>query len=289
MESVVKRTPLNALLLKIPLLCFVLTAVLPVLAQDVKPVPDMHFSYRISNGVKHISVKVSQREGNELRPVSNTIVNLSLRLRRKYNPLRGEGWMGNTMTNSEGLAEFTLTPQFYQLNGKEHEFDFIANIGTDPVFRDTETRIHISEPQISVEFAPGQNAQLLNIHFDRQVNKSLESFAGAVFDLLLTDSTGKTRFSEKALRCDNSGDLNITLQDSWRKNLQSGDKLVLRYTDPENDGYTERVISVPESMLASSYLAAVFSTQAAIYTGLILVAIVIVYTLLFGKAQTKTN
>ena len=217
-----------------------------------KITPDITISYSSVDGIKYIHVQVSAPEQDQLVPVPNMIVNLSLTKRRKYNPLRAEGWMGNRVTNSNGIAEFTLPEQAYKLRPDRHEFEFIANLGTDPLYRDTEARLKTRDVFFRFKFMPLEERSSVLVKLSRAQGKEEVVMPNADFELFLNDSVKEYKIGSGVWTSDEQGERTIVLEQDILDLITPGAFITAKYMDAANNGEVIVHQKLPDEMYTNT-------------------------------------
>ena len=213
-----------------------------------KITPNFKLSYKISDGKPSVKVELTYKEGKKFIPVSNIIVNLYLTEVRKFNPVTGEGWMGNLVTDDDGIVEFDLSDNFKRIKTGAHVFTFIASIGTDPKFENSSEQIVMNDVRI--------NLSSKTVDSLIQVTAKLSMFKDSVevpaakteMKLLIKRSFGALPFGEDNLSTDENGEVSGVLPNDIPGNADKTLTILAKYEDQENDGVIEVTKNIPWSI-----------------------------------------
>ncbi len=216
--------------------------------EATKITPNFKLSYKIIDGKPSIKVELSYKDGKKFIPVNNIIVNLYLSEVRKFNPVTGEGWMGNLVTDDDGVVEFDLSDNFKRIKTGAHVFNFIASIGTDPKFENSSEQITVNDVRISLSNSVADSLTTVVAKLS-MFKDSVESPAAKTeIKLLIKRTFGALPFGEENLSTDENGEVSGVLPKDIPGNNDKTITVAARYEDQENDGIIEVTKRIPWSV-----------------------------------------
>lgn len=230
-------------------LCLVTLYSINIYAQDdstsSKLPANMNLSYKITNGIKSIKVEISRKVDGKFIPVENLIVNLYLTEIKKYDPIIGDGWMGNLVTNEEGQAIFRFTDNFNKLMSKVHVFNFIATTSEDLRYEDMREEIIVNEALINLSFNTEDAVTIATARLTKFQDGAEVASPETEMKMLIKRTFGALPFGEDGLTTDENGEVLAEIPADLPGNANKTITVIARYDDEENNGVIEVSKDIP--------------------------------------------
>lgn len=218
----------------------------PAAAEKISP--SIKLSYKIHNGVKTVKVAVSYKEEKKFIPVGNIIVNLYLGEVKKFDKVSNDGWMGNLVTDDEGECVFMFPENFNKLKANVHSFNFIASIGSDPKYEDTQEEITVNDMNIKLSFV-NDSLTTVNAKLCKIQDSGMVPVPETEMKLLVKRTFGALPFGEDNLTTDADGLVSGVLPADLPGNANKSITIMARYEDQENEGIVEVSQDIPWKIL----------------------------------------
>ncbi len=209
----------------------------------------MNLSYKITNGIKSVKVEVTRKVDGKFIPVENLIVNLYLTEIKKYDPIVGDGWMGNLVTNEDGLATFKFTDNFNKLMSKVHVFNFIATTNEDLRYEDMQEEITVNEALINFTFNTEDAVTTVVAKLTKFQDGAEVASPETEMKMLIKRTFGMLPFGEDGLTTDENGEVSAEIPADLPGNANKTITVVARYDDEENNGIIEISKDIPWKIL----------------------------------------
>ncbi|MBI2967817.1 MAG: hypothetical protein HYY40_08395 [Bacteroidetes bacterium] len=210
----------------------------------------MNLSYKVSDGIRSVKVKVTRKEKRKTIAVDNlkSPVNLYLSEVKKHDPADGTGWIGNLFLDEKGEGIFELSANFTNLISGFHEYTFIAKSESDPVYEDAEESVTVTDAKIIMEYSGDDSIKtatgILSGWKDSAYvpvpDAELKLFIKRTFNPLLIGETGRVTDENGKL----SAGLPLDIPGNHNGTITIGAKI----DDHENFGTVEVTKDVPWSV-----------------------------------------
>ena len=209
----------------------------------------MNLSYKVVNGVKTVKVSVDTKVDGKRQPVSNLIVNLYLNEIKKYDTTTTTGWMGNVLTNADGVGEFKFTELFNERTKNIHEFHFIATSHEDLRYEDAEAETFIYDVFVKLDVTTEDSISTATATLVKLVDGKEVPIRDAEVKLFVARTFGVFPFGEEGAVTDSFGVISAEVPSDIIGTADKKLTIIARYDDPENDGKFESTQTIPWSVL----------------------------------------
>lgn len=209
----------------------------------------MNMSYKVVNGIKTIKVSVDTKVDGKRQPVSNLIVNLYLNEIKKYDTTTTTGWMGNVLTNADGVGEFKFTELFNERTKNIHEFHFIATSHEDLRYEDAEAETFIYDIFVKLNVTTEDSISTATATLIKLVDGKEVPIPDAEVKLFVARTFGVFPFGEEGAVTDSFGVITAEVPSDIIGTADKKLTIIARYDDPENDGKFESTQTIPWSVL----------------------------------------
>ncbi len=233
------------------LLIVLLLSALKVIAQSTeeKQSVSMSIKYEVINGIKKVKVNVDTKVDGKRISVKNLIVNLYLNEIKKYDTLTALGWMGNVVTNEDGIAEFTFTKTFNSRTKDLKEFHFLATSNSDLRYEDAEAETIISDVQINLSINNLDSTKSATIKLSKMIDGVQTPLAETEIKLFVDRTFGEFPFAEEGAMTDENGEYTAEIPSDIIGTSDGKLTIIARFEDPENDGKLEVSQTIPWTIL----------------------------------------
>jgi hypothetical protein len=209
----------------------------------------MSLSYKIVNGIKTLKVSVESRVDGKREPVENLIVNLYLNEVKKYDTTTTTGWMGNLLTNKEGVGEFKFTERFNELTKNMHEFHFLATSNSDLRYEDSEAETFIYDVFVKLDVVTEDSISTATATLTKFVDGVEVPLAETEIKLFVKRTFGLFPFGEEGAVTDENGQIVAEVPSDIIGFSDKTLTLIARYEDPDYDGKIEASQSIPWTVM----------------------------------------
>ena len=209
----------------------------------------MNMSYKVVNGIKTIKVSVDTKVDGKREPVSNLIVNLYLNEIKKYDTTTTTGWMGNVVTNSDGVGEFKFSELFNERTKNIHEFHFIATSHEDLRYEDAEAETYIYDIFLKLNVTTEDSISTATATLVKLVDGKEVPIPDAEVKLFAARTFGAFPFGEEGMTTDSFGVITAEVPNDIIGTADKKLTIIARYDDPENDGKFEATQTIPWTVL----------------------------------------
>jgi len=209
----------------------------------------MNMSYKVVNGIKTIKVSVDTKVDGKREPVSNLIVNLYLNEIKKYDTTTTTGWMGNVVTNKDGIGEFKFSELFNEKTKNIHEFHFIATSHEDLRYEDAEAETYIYDIFVKLDVTTEDSISTATATLVKLVDGKEVPIPDAEVKLFVARTFGVFPFGEEGAVTDSFGVITAEVPSDIIGTSDKKLTIIARYDDPENDGKFESTQTIPWSVL----------------------------------------
>lgn len=209
----------------------------------------MNMSYKVVNGIKTIKVSVDTKIDGKRQPVNNLIVNLYLNEIKKYDTTTTTGWMGNVLTNADGVGEFKFSELFNERTKNIHEFHFIATSHEDLRYEDAEAETFIYDVFVKLEVSTEDSISTATARLFQRVDGIEIPIPDAEVKLFVERTFGVFPFGEEGAVTDSFGVITAEVPSDIIGTADKKLTIIARYDDPENDGKFETTQTIPWSVL----------------------------------------
>lgn len=209
----------------------------------------MNLSYKIVNGIKTLKVTVETKVDGKREPVENLIVNLYLNEVKKYDTTTTTGWMGNLLTNKEGVGEFKFTERFNELTKNMHEFHFIATSNSDLRFEDSEAETYIYDVFVKLNVVTEDSISTATATLTKFVDGKEVPLPETEIKLFVKRSFGVFPFGEEGAVTDENGQITAEVPSDIIGFADKTLTLIARYDDPDYDGRIEATQTIPWTVM----------------------------------------
>jgi hypothetical protein len=210
--------------------------------------PSLKLSYKIIDGKKSVKVEVTKKEGKKYIPIEKIIVNLYNGEVKKYDPVTAGGWVGNFVTDEDGICNFVLSEKFNKLTQGVHSFTFIASIGSYPEYEDTQEQIVMND--VSIRLSSKRDSLTTVTAQLNTLGDSIEKpLPETEMKLFVKRTFGMLPFGEENLTTDENGEVSGVIPADLPGNPDKSITVVARYEDQENEGVIETTQNMPWNLL----------------------------------------
>lgn len=209
----------------------------------------MSISYKVLNGIKTVKISVDTKVDGKRVPVSNLIVNLYLNEIKKYDTLTTTGWMGNVVTNDDGVGEFKFSELFNQKTKNIHDFHFIATSHEDLRYEDAEIETHIYDVLAKLNVTTEDSVSTATVTLTQLVDGVEILIPDAEVKLLVARTFGAFPFGEEGAVTDSFGMISAEVPSDIIGTANKTLTIIARYDDPENDGKFETTQTIPWTVM----------------------------------------
>lgn len=209
----------------------------------------MSISYKVINGIKMVKVAVEQKVDGKREPVSNLIVNLYLNEIKKFDTTTTTGWMGNIVTNKDGIGEFKFTDLFNQKTKNIHEFHFIATASEDLRYEDAEAETYIYDVFLKLNVTTEDSISTATATLTQLVDGIEVPLRETEVKLFVERTFGVFPFGEEGAVTDSFGVITAEVPSDIIGYANKTLTIIARFEDPENDGKFETTQSIPWTVM----------------------------------------
>ena len=173
----------------------------------------MSLSYKITDGVKYVKVKVSKKENKKKVSVDNAKSPVCLYLNevKPTDATNGTGLISKLFLDNDGVAEFELPSNFNSITSNLHEFTFIANFESDPLYEDAQEEITIADAKISIEYLGEDSIKTAIATLMEWKDSIFVPVADAELRLSIKRTFSLFHFSEEGATTDENGSITADL------------------------------------------------------------------------------
>lgn len=209
----------------------------------------MGISYKVINGIKMVKVAVEQKVDGKREPVSNLIVNLYLNEIKKFDTTTSTGWMGNVVTNKDGIGEFKFSELFNQKTKSIHEFHFIATSHEDLRYEDAEAETYIYDVFLKLNVSTEDSISTATATLTQLIDGVEIPLRETEVKLFVERTFGVFPFGEEGAVTDSFGVITAEVPSDIIGYANKTLTIIARFEDPENDGKFETTQSIPWTVM----------------------------------------
>lgn len=215
---------------------------------DIRLPVNINLSYKKTNDIKSIKVKVTQINDNKNAPVMGPIVNLYLNKIMKHNEQTGLGWIGNYNLNRNGEAVFELSNGLKNITRGKAEFIFICRMLSDQQYENKEETITIKDANLIVRFSEKDSKKYVVAKLTEWKDTLTElPVPGVDLKLFIKSNLHLLSMKNEQQFTDKNGEVYAELPIE----ASEDDRIIAKIENNENFGTIETTQEIPGIMLSS--------------------------------------